>query len=115
MRSILVTTLFCAVFALVALTPSVNADTKPITVTGKLVRVVAAGGETTGWAIELDSPLKIGDESVHPLEVDHDTNRFTKLEDKHVEANGNLTTHTGKEHPQRHVLEVTNIHEANPK
>lgn len=30
-----------------------------VTLTGKLIRVAAIGGETTGWALELDKPLNI--------------------------------------------------------
>lgn len=78
-------------------------------VTGKLISVVAIGGETTGWAIELDSPLKVDGESVTRLEVDHDTSRLAKFENQQIEATGQLVFVHSVERGKRAVLEVTEI------
>jgi heat shock protein HslJ len=60
-----------------------------ITVTGKLTRVMAIGGESTGWAIQLDSEATIDGKQVNSIEVDsRKTKRLEKLENKHVEATG---------------------------
>jgi len=32
-------------------------EQKPITVRGKLVNIMGVGGESTGWAVELDSTI----------------------------------------------------------
>jgi len=41
-----------------------------ITVTGKLGRVMAIGGESTGWTILLDSEATIDGKQVNSVEVD---------------------------------------------
>jgi hypothetical protein len=87
-------------------------DEKMITVTGKLVRVLGIGGETTGWAIKLEKPLKINGAQVDRLEVNHQTKGFEKLENKRVEATGKLGFWQGIERGYWPVLEVTSIHEA---
>ncbi len=83
-----------------------------LTVTGKLERVVGPGGETTGWAIQLDSPLKIGKETVRSIEVNHQTNQFEPLANKHVEASGQITHHHGVTRGDWPVLAVASIRES---
>ena len=39
---------------------AVKAPEVEITVTGKLIRVMAIGSETTGWAVDLDDPGRLG-------------------------------------------------------
>lgn len=41
-----------------------------MTVTGKLARVMAIGGESTGWTIQLDSEAAIDGNQVNSIEVD---------------------------------------------
>jgi len=65
-------------------------EQKMITVTGKLVRVVGIGGESSGWAIQLESEIKIEGKPVKSIEVNHQTKRFEKLDNKRVEATGKL-------------------------
>src|ERR1700756_3557718 len=68
------------------------------TVTGKLGRVMATGGESTGWAIQLDSETTIEGKRVDSLEVDDsNTERLEKLADKHVKATGPLSHRKGGE------------------
>jgi heat shock protein HslJ len=82
------------------------------TVTGKLGRVMAIGGESTGWAIQLDSETTIGGKRVDSLEVDDsNTERLEKLADKHVKATGTLSHRQGVETGERLVLVVSSMKE----
>jgi len=82
------------------------------TVTGKLGRVMAIGGESTGWAIQLDSETTIEGKRVDSLEVDDsNTERLEKLADKHVKATGTLSHRKGVETGERLVLVVSSMKE----
>jgi len=82
------------------------------TVTGKLGRVMAIGGESTGWAIQLDSEMTIDDKRVDSLEVDYaNRERLQKLADKHVKATGALSRRHGVETGERLVLVVSSMKE----
>jgi hypothetical protein len=84
-----------------------------MTVTGKLTRVMAIGGESTGWAITLDSEAAIDGKQVHSIEVDsRKTKRLEKLENKHVEATGLLSHRHGVETGERIILVISSIKEA---
>jgi heat shock protein HslJ len=98
--------LFC--ICLYAKTPA-----QEMTVTGKLVRVMAIGGESTGWTIQLDSESAIDGKQVNSIEVDsRKTKRLEKLENKHVEATGVLAHRQGVETGERIVLVISSIKEA---
>jgi hypothetical protein len=63
-----------------------------MTVTGKLAHVMAIGGESTDWTIQLDSEAAIDGKQVDSIEVDSPkTKRLEKLENKHVKATGLLS------------------------
>jgi hypothetical protein len=80
------------------------------TVTGKLGRVMAIGGESTGWAIQLDSETSIDGKRVDSLEVDDsNSERLEKLADKHVKATGTLSHRKGVETGERLVLVVSSM------
>jgi heat shock protein HslJ len=82
------------------------------TVTGKLGRVMAIGGESTGWAIQLDSETSIDGKRVDSLEVDDsNSERLEKLVDKHVKATGTLSHRKGVETGERLVLVVSSMKE----
>jgi heat shock protein HslJ len=82
------------------------------TVTGKLGRVMAIGGESTGWAIQLDSETTIDGKRVGSIEVDDpNTGRLEKLADKHVKATGTLSHRHGVETGERLVLVVSSMKE----
>lgn len=84
-----------------------------MTVRGKLVRVVAIGGESTGWAIQLDSEITIDGKHATSVEVDYaQTKKFDKLENKRVEATGKVSRRRGVETGDRPVLDVSSIREA---
>jgi heat shock protein HslJ len=82
------------------------------TVTGMLGRVMAIGGESTGWAIHLDSETTINGKRVESIEVDYPkTERLQKLADKHVKATGTLSHRQGVETGDRLVLVVSSMKE----
>jgi|SRR5579862_1187390 len=89
-----------------------QAPERQVTVTGKLGRVMAIGGESTGWAIQLDSETTIEGKQVDSLEVDDsNTERLEKLADKHVKATGTLSHRQGVETGERLVLVVSSMEE----
>jgi heat shock protein HslJ len=84
-----------------------------MTVTGTLSRVMAIGGESTGWAIQLDSELAVDGKPVHSIEVDsRKTKKLEKLDNQHVVATGLLSHRQGVETGQRIVLLISSIKEA---
>lgn len=83
-----------------------------LTVTGTLTRVMAIGGESTGWTIQLDSEATIDGKQVSSLEVDsRKTKTLEKLENKHVEATGALSHRHGVETGERTILALSSIKE----
>jgi len=83
-----------------------------ITVTGKLTRVMAIGGESTGWSIEFGSERTIAGKPVHSMEIDsHDRAKLEGLENKQVKARGTLSHRHGVETGDRAVLNVSSIKE----
>ena len=97
--------LFCDCLCLQ--TPAQAQD--PITVRGKLVNIMEAGGESTGWAIELDSTFSIDGKAVESIELDGLTRKAEKLQDKHVEVVGKLSHRHGAVRGDWAVLEVVSI------
>ena len=79
--------------------------------TGKLVKVVAVGGETTGWAIEFEKEVSFGGNGVHSIEVEGDAKKFAKLENKKVTAKGMIVHRPGTERKDRMVFVVQKIKE----
>jgi hypothetical protein len=86
-----------------------------LTVTGKLIRQMAIGSESTGWAIEFDPAITIDDKQVHSLQVSYsNSSKLEKLENKHVRASGKLGHKQGVETGQQPVLEISSIKEVKP-
>src|SRR5260221_13857247 len=84
-----------------------------ITVTGKLVRAMAIGGESTGWALEFASATTIEGKPVTSIQVsDRKAGELEKLENKRVRARGQLAHGHGGETGEQLVLEVSSIKEA---
>lgn len=79
--------------------------------TGKLVKVIAAGTETTGWAIEFENEVSFGGNGVRSIEVEGDAKKFGKLENKKVTAKGNIVHRSGAEAKDRMVFVVQKIKE----
>lgn len=83
-----------------------------VTVTGKLARVMAIGGESTGWAIELDAESNIEGKQVHSIEVaSQNAARLGPLENKHVRASGKISHRQGVETGDRMILDISSIRE----
>ena len=85
---------------------------QPLTVKGELSRQMAIGAESTGWAIELDAEVTVGDKPIKSLAVDGPAAELEKLNGKKVMANGELSFRHGVERGDWPVLKVTDIHEA---
>ena len=79
--------------------------------TGKLVKVMATGAETTGWAIEFEQEVSFGGNGVHSIEVEGDMKKFAKLENKKVTVKGSIVHSSGTERKDRMVFVVQKIKE----
>ena len=67
-------------------------EEKKLTVTGKLVRIMAIGAESTGWAIEADSEVTLEGKKIMAIEVSYSkTPTLEKLANQRVRARGNIT------------------------
>src|SRR5271156_727858 len=87
--------------------------TQKITITGKLSHAMAIGGESTGWAIQLESEASIDEKKVSSIEVDYaKTRKLEKLDSKRVTATGSISHRQGVETGERPVLVVSSIKEA---
>ncbi|HMJ61436.1 MAG TPA: META domain-containing protein [Bryobacteraceae bacterium] len=105
MRTIRILALFCICFTLI------SAEQKR-TVTGKLTRVMAIGGESTGWAIQLESEINLDGKPVHSIEANStEIKKFEALENKRVRATGTISHRHGVERGDRSILDVSSIRE----
>jgi hypothetical protein len=83
-----------------------------ITVTGRLVRAMAIGGESTGWVVELESSTNIDGKQVNSIPVSYaKTGKLEKLENKRVRATGKVAHRQGVETGEQPVLAVSSIKE----
>ena len=83
-----------------------------ITVTGKLTRVMAIGGESTGWTIQLESETTIEGKKVDSIEIDYpNTGKLEKLVNNHVKVTGIVSHRQGVETGERPILVVSSIKE----
>jgi hypothetical protein len=79
-------------------------------VTGKLILPMAVGGESTGWMIQLESPLNINGKQVDSIEIDSpEFDKLEQLQDRRVKATGKLSHRHGVETGGRPILEVSSI------
>ncbi len=101
------------ILVMLCLCLSAEMSAQKMTVTGTLSRVMAIGGESTGWTIQLDSEATIDGKQIHSIEIDsRKTKKLEKLENKHVEATGSLSHRHGVETGERTVLALSSIKEA---
>ena len=101
-----------AALILTLLCISLQAQTQDqkLTVTGKLRRAVAIGGETTGWVIQLESEITVDGKQVNSIELDyHKTSKLEKLENQRVQVVGTLSHRQGVEAGERTVLVASSI------
>ncbi len=101
--------LFCACL-------QAQTDVQKVTVMGKLTRAMAIGGESTGWAIEVDPGVTIDGKELHSVEVSYKkTAKLEKLENKRIAATGKMDHRKGVQTGDRMVLEATSVREAQPE
>ena len=79
------------------------------TVTGKLARQMAIGGETTGWAVYPDRPREIGGKTLTRIEIDPAGNKVDDFENRTVEVSGILEKRSGIERGEYWVIVVDTI------
>jgi len=89
--------------------PIITPPVAQLTVTGKLTRVAAIGGETTGWAVTLDKPREIDGKELKRLEIDPAGRKLGELEDKHLQISGTWQRRRGIERGEYWVLVVKDI------
>jgi heat shock protein HslJ len=74
---------------------------------------MAMGGESTGWAIQLDPGTTIDSKQVTSVEIEsHKLKQLEKLENKHVKASGVITHKQGVEMGERTILVVSSLKES---
>lgn len=80
---------------------------------GKLTRVFAIGGETTGWSLQLESERKVDGTTVKQIEVDPRPRgiRLEPFENKRVEITGTLTWRSGVERRRYPVVVIETVRE----
>jgi len=102
-------------FFLLSLLLPLHAKPKKLTVTGKLTRVMAIGGETSGWSIELTPTITLDGKELHSLEVHSSgTQKLESLKDQWVQAKGTLSSASGVETGQRTILQFSSIKRIKP-
>ena len=85
---------------------------QPASVTGKLVRAMAIGGESTGWVLELESAVTVDGKQVNSIQVSYrKTEQLGKLENARVRVTGKITHRHGVETGEHLVLDVSSIKE----
>jgi heat shock protein HslJ len=73
---------------------------------------MALGGESTGWALQLESEATIDGKQVSSIEVDYPkAEKLEKLDNKRVTATGTISHRHGVETGERPVLVVSSIKE----
>ena len=82
---------------------------KKITITGKLTRVMAIGGETSGWSLELKQQITLEGKKMRSVEVTGSAEDLERFKDRRVTAVGTLAHHTGMERGDYMVLEISSI------
>ena len=96
-------------FASVGTLPQEAAATKKITLVGKLTRVVAIGGETSGWSLEFKHRKTLDGKKMRSVELTGPLEELEKLKNQRVRADGTLVHHTGMERGDYMVLEISSI------
>jgi hypothetical protein len=92
--------------------PGQPASIQNIAVTGKLVRAMAIGGESTGWVLELESAVTVDGKQVNSIQVSYrKTEQLEKLENARVRVTGKITHRHGVETGEHLVLDVSSIKE----
>ena len=107
--------LSCVLIAAFAFAQVRTKEQDTITVTGKLLRAAGIGGESTGWAVQLDAAINVQGKPMKSIEVTGQPKEFGRLENKHVEAKGKIAFRRGIERGDWPVLEVSTLREIESK
>ena len=83
----------------------------PVTLTGRLHKAAAIGGETPGWVLVLDAPLVTESQSLRRIEVDPGDRKIAKFQGRLVEIQGALQKYSGIERGSYWVLVLKEIRE----
>ena len=102
-------------FLILSATLAVAQSSKKLTVNGKLTRVMAIGGESTGWSVQFAEETTIAGQTLHSIEVSGPTDQFQHLENEQVTARGKLIRKKGVETGERLILDITSIKESTSK
>ena len=104
----------CFLLFAICAAPCTDAQKKPLQpgemiLTGKLTHVMGIGGESTGWALELNSDLIIQGQTFRSIEVSGPTKKLARLAGQEVKARGVIKHRQGVERKDWLVLEVSSI------
>ncbi len=86
----------------------------PVTITGRLHKAAAIGGETPGWVLVLDAPLVTDSQSLRRIEVDPGDRKIARFQDRRVEIQGTLQKYSGIERGSYWVMVLKEIQEITP-
>jgi hypothetical protein len=89
--------------------PQETPASKKIIITGKLTRVMAIGGETSGWSLEFKHRITLEGKKLRSVEVTGPAEELEKLKNHLVRAQGVLAHHTGMERGEYTVFEISSI------
>jgi hypothetical protein len=104
--------LFCVLALVFVSKPALPQEApaaKKITIIGKLTRVMAIGGETSGWSVEFRRRITLQGKKMRSVEVTGPLEELEKLKDQRVRAEGALAHHTGMERGEYMVFEISSI------
>lgn len=111
MRTVRLSAIIILIFSSVCLWA--QSPGQQITLSGKLVRAMAIGGESTGWVIELESAATVDGKQVNAIQVSYlKTKKLEQFENKHVTATGEIGHRHGVESGEQPVLNISSIKES---
>ena len=76
---------------------------------GKLTQVMGIGGETTGWALELNSDVTIDGRTYRSIEVSGPQKKLARLVDQEVKARGFIKHRKSVERKDWVVFQISSI------
>ena len=84
--------------------------TNEVTGIGKLTRMVAVGGESTGWEVQFDTPVTVEGKQVPSIQARFaDPKLAQKNENKHVQVTGSVVHRQMPESGEVLILDITTI------
>ena len=84
-----------------------------LSITGGLSRIMAIGGESTGWSVRLDAEINVNGKAMRSIEVsDAQPGRLEGLNGKRITATGRIAHRQGVETGVKLFLRIASIKEA---